>query len=107
VKLFQHGALIAHMADKETRLANGLIDNPPQLFVSCLDEERDDYKLVPIDWLVAKTLCPRDVNRISALIGREREARQLEAEHEKRVAELDEKIAALRPPEPAQQERAA
>lgn len=96
MKLFQHGALIAQLADKEARLANGLIDEPPKLFVSCHDNERDEYKLIPIDWLAAWTLCPKEMRCICSQIASEREARELEEESVKQVAETEKKVAALR-----------
>ena len=94
MKLLQYDKLIAVIHDDERRLGNGLLGNPPELFVSVYNEEQDRYEVCPITWAAAETLAPRQVKCLAEELNLVRRARDLKREQKAKEIVVEEKIRA-------------
>lgn len=94
MKLMQYDKLIAVMHEEGTRDGDGFLVNPPELFVSVYNEERDRYEVCPIAWSTADALAPRQMKCLRDELVMERNARAMRREQEAQAAAVDEKIAA-------------
>lgn len=56
--------LLVVMHARERRRADGLLDNPPELFVVGVDQEKNVPCRYPISWGAARTLVPKEVDRL-------------------------------------------
>lgn len=69
------GDVVCVRAYKEVRGRNGLLLNPPKLFVVHDDEENDRLSFEPISWTALQNLAPEKHRRIADEISASRDER--------------------------------